>query len=113
MDNKPVDTVALDDTDSAFNKVATTVMKDIFAINPKQQEQFESALGFLLRVMHVAAPEHMFAQDEKGAYTDPYTAVGYQLWLNAKLNHMLDWSRALELQQATEDSAATDATKIH
>lgn len=68
----------------------------LHAINPHQREQFEAVFTALLEHMLGASPKpDLFEADKGGQYTDMMVSMSFQLWLNAKLNHMADLERKI------------------
>lgn len=76
----------------------TEMLGMLHAINPHQREQFEAVFTALLEHMLGAVPKpNLFEADEEGQYVDTMVSMSFQLWLNAKLNHMADLERRVDM----------------
>lgn len=68
----------------------------LHSINPYQLEQFEAVFAMLVKVkLGHEVPPDLFARG-KNKYQDMMVEMSFQLWINAKLNHMKDMERRAE-----------------
>lgn len=91
------------------------LLKLLHSINPNQMEQFESVFTALIEHHLGAAPkDNLFEYGDKG-YTDKMVSMAFQLWLNAKMNHMMDMERrAEEIREAISDALKeSPSSKVH
>lgn len=86
------------------NEQASGLLDMLHKINPYQMEQFEAVFAALVKArMKKDLRPNQFDADEDGEYHDPMVALCFQLWLNAKLNHMHDMEvRAGQIEKALE-----------
>lgn len=84
---------------------AMNMLDLLHSINPHQREQFEAVFTELLRHTIGAVPKpNLFESDKHGQYEDTMVSMAFQLWLNAKLNHMNDMERRAEqIREAMRD----------
>lgn len=72
------------------------MMSLLRSINPYQLEQFEAVFAMLVKAkLGHEVPSDLFARS-KSKYQDMMVEMSFQLWVNAKLNHMKDMERRAE-----------------